>query len=191
MCVGSNLLTGEATYQGDEPPRLRQRQDGDGRAGSRGCAASLAPARGERHAAAPRRDRASRSTAGVVEGDVYVEGRADRGHRARAGSGRRGDRRARDALVLPGFVQAHVHLCQTLFRGLADDLDVIDWLRLRVWPLESAHDEKSMSASARLGCAELLRGGTTTVLSMESVHHTDAAIEAVLASASAPPSARP
>jgi len=40
--------------------------------------------------------------------------------------------------VLPGFVQTHVHLCQTLFRGLADDLVLLDWLRTRVWPLEAA-----------------------------------------------------
>ncbi|MCU1373840.1 MAG: S-adenosylhomocysteine deaminase, partial [Actinomycetia bacterium] len=72
---------------------------------------------------------------------------------------------ARGCLVTPGFVQAHVHLCQTLFRGLADDLDVIDWLRERVWPLEQAHDEASLGASAALGIAELLAGGTTTVLS--------------------------
>jgi cytosine/adenosine deaminase-related metal-dependent hydrolase len=71
-----------------------------------------------------------------------------------------------------------VHLCQTLFRGLADDMDVIDWLRERVWPLEQAHDEASLGASAALGIAELLTGGTTTVLSMESVRHTDASFAA-------------
>src|SRR6187401_3198877 len=43
-------------------------------------------------------------------------------------------------LLLPGFVQTHVHLCQTLFRGLADDLPLLEWLRTRVWPLEAAHD---------------------------------------------------
>jgi cytosine/adenosine deaminase-related metal-dependent hydrolase len=80
---------------------------------------------------------------------------------------------ARGSLVVPGFVQAHVHLCQTLFRGLADDMDVIDWLRERVWPLEQAHDRASLEASAALGITELLAGGTTTVLSMESVRHTE------------------
>jgi len=120
-------------------------------------------------------------TGEVVEGDLYVEG----GRIAAVGAGPAGADEVidvRGCLVVPGFVQAHVHLCQTLLRGLADDLDVIDWLRLRVWPLESSHDEASMAASARLGCAELLRGGTTTVLSMESVHHTDAVMEAVVAS---------
>jgi 5-methylthioadenosine/S-adenosylhomocysteine deaminase len=80
---------------------------------------------------------------------------------------------AKGAIVLPGLVQAHVHLCQTLFRGLSDDVDVVDWLRGCVWPMEQVHDQESMSASCRLGIAELLLGGTTTALSMETVHHTD------------------
>ena len=87
---------------------------------------------------------------------------------------------AGDMLVLPGFVQTHVHLCQVLFRGLADDLDVVDWLKNRIWPLENAHDEESIYASAWLGTAELLAGGTTTILSMETTRHTDAVFQALL-----------
>lgn len=77
-------------------------------------------------------------------------------------------------LVIPGFVQTHVHLCQTLFRNLADDLQLLDWLSQRIWPMEAAHNEKSLYASARLGIAELLAGGTTTILDMGTVRHTDA-----------------
>ncbi len=82
-------------------------------------------------------------------------------------------------IVLPGFVQAHVHLCQTLFRGLADDLELLDWLRLRIWPLEGAHDEESVYWSAMLGIAELVRGGTTSIIDMETVHHTESAFWAI------------
>jgi 5-methylthioadenosine/S-adenosylhomocysteine deaminase len=82
---------------------------------------------------------------------------------------------ATGCVVLPGFVQTHVHLCQTLFRTLAEDLDVMEWLRQWVWPLELALDAGSMAASCRLGVAELLLSGTTTFLSMESVDHTDEA----------------
>jgi 5-methylthioadenosine/S-adenosylhomocysteine deaminase len=74
--------------------------------------------------------------------------------------------------VLPGFVQTHIHLCQTLFRGFADDLPLIDWLKQRVWPMEAAHDAASLRASARLGIAELIKGGTTCALTMETVNHT-------------------
>lgn len=79
---------------------------------------------------------------------------------------------ATDCAVLPGFIQTHIHLCQTLFRGAADDLALIDWLKKRVWPMEAAHSPQSISASARLGIAELIKGGTTCALTMETVNHT-------------------
>jgi 5-methylthioadenosine/S-adenosylhomocysteine deaminase len=81
--------------------------------------------------------------------------------------------------VLPGFVQTHIHLCQTLFRGYADDLPLMDWLRKRIWPMEAAHTPASLRASARLATTELLASGTTAVLTMETVHDTDAVFEAV------------
>jgi len=81
-------------------------------------------------------------------------------------------------LIIPGFVQTHVHLCQTLFRNYADDLQLLDWLKLRIWPMEGAHNAKSLYASARLGISELLSGGTTTILDMGTVKHTDAIFEA-------------
>jgi 5-methylthioadenosine/S-adenosylhomocysteine deaminase len=76
-----------------------------------------------------------------------------------------GDRRLDVAgrLIAPGFVQTHVHLCQTLFRGAADDLDLIDWLAARIRPLEAALDEEAMEAATLLGAVELIRGGTTTI----------------------------
>lgn len=86
---------------------------------------------------------------------------------------------ARGRVLLPGFVQTHLHLCQTLFRGAADDLALIDWLRQRVWPMEAAHTDASLYASARLGIAELIRGGTTCALTMETVNHTEAVFRAV------------
>jgi 5-methylthioadenosine/S-adenosylhomocysteine deaminase len=81
--------------------------------------------------------------------------------------------------VLPGFVQTHIHLCQTLFRGAADDLSLIDWLKKRVWPMEAAHTRESIRASAQLGIAELVRGGTTCALTMETVRHTEEVLRVV------------
>jgi 5-methylthioadenosine/S-adenosylhomocysteine deaminase len=81
-------------------------------------------------------------------------------------------------IVMPGLVQAHVHTCQTLARGRADDLELMDWLRTVIWPYEGALDEAAASASAELACAELLLGGTTAILDMGTVHHTDAIFEA-------------
>src|SRR5262245_18033579 len=86
---------------------------------------------------------------------------------------------ARGRVLLPGFVQTHIHLCQTLFRGAADDLALIDWLKQRVWPMEAAHTPESLYASARLGVSELIKGGTTCALTMETVNHTDSVFRAV------------
>ncbi len=81
---------------------------------------------------------------------------------------------AAGCFVLPGLVQAHTHVCQTLCRGGADDLPLLEWLRERIWPYEAALDERAMRACARLAAAELLLGGTTAILDMGTVHETDA-----------------
>ncbi|MEO7095403.1 MAG: amidohydrolase family protein [Polyangiales bacterium] len=86
---------------------------------------------------------------------------------------------ASSCAVVPGFVQAHVHLVQVLFRGMADDLPLLEWLKQRIWPLEAAHDEKSLRASAELGLLELLRSGTTTINDMGTTHGHDVVLDAI------------
>ena len=116
----------------------------------------------------------------VVTGDVWVnEGRIAAVGTVPAEAARGLTIDAGGATLLPGFVQTHVHLCQTLFRGLADDLPLLEWLRQRVWPLEAAHDDTTLGAATRLAAAELLLGGTTSVLTMETVHGTDAVFDAL------------
>jgi len=115
----------------------------------------------------------------IVEGDVSIED----GRIAAIGPSisKKHDRTidARGGYVLPGFIQTHIHLCQTLFRGYADDLPLMDWLRRRVWPMEAAHTPASLRAATRLATTELLASGTTAVLTMETVHDTDVVFEAV------------
>ncbi len=119
----------------------------------------------------------------VMDADVLVEdGRIKRVGRSDGRTAGRPKPTVIDCkglVVLPGLVQAHIHLCQTLFRGLADDLPLEAWLAQRIWPLEAAHTEASVHASAMLGAAELLLGGTTAILDMETVRHTSAAFEAL------------
>jgi 5-methylthioadenosine/S-adenosylhomocysteine deaminase len=86
---------------------------------------------------------------------------------------------ARGAYLLPGFIQTHVHLCQTLFRSTADDMPLLEWLRRRIWPMEAAHTPGTLRAATRLAAAELLLSGTTTALTMETVHDTDVVFEAL------------
>jgi 5-methylthioadenosine/S-adenosylhomocysteine deaminase len=87
---------------------------------------------------------------------------------------------ARGQLVLPGFIHGHLHACQTLFRNAADGLELLDWLRERIWPFEAAHDAASLRASADLTFAELIRSGATAALDMGTVHYTDAVFESAL-----------
>ena len=81
--------------------------------------------------------------------------------------------------ILPGFVQAHVHLCQTLFRNQADDLELLDWLSKRIWVMEAAHSAETLRTSALLGIHELLSSGTTAILDMGTVRHTTSIFKAV------------
>ena len=84
--------------------------------------------------------------------------------------------------VMPGLVQTHIHLVQTIFRGLAEELSLLEWLRDRIWPLEAAHDERSFRATARLGLLDLLTTGTTTILDMGTTHGGDIIGEELVAS---------
>ncbi len=111
----------------------------------------------------------------ILEGDRIVEV----GARPRRQNGQIA--RVLDAegcAIIPGFVQAHVHLCQALFRGMADDMPLLEWLKTRIWPLEAAHDERSLAASAELGLAEMSHAGTTTILDMGTVRAHDAVMDA-------------
>ncbi|MBS2028384.1 MAG: 5'-deoxyadenosine deaminase [Deltaproteobacteria bacterium] len=93
----------------------------------------------------------------------------------------KGPRRVIDAsglVAIPGLIQAHIHLCQTLFRNHADGLELLEWLRERIWPFEAAHDPKSLKVSAELGIAELLLSGTTAILDMGTVRHHEVVFEA-------------
>jgi len=128
--------------------------------------------------------RVIRTDVTVKGGRVAAVGQPGTGERPGTGDGERGKRAilVRDCggcLIIPGLIQAHVHLCQTLFRGMADDLRLEEWLARRIWPLEAAHTEETVYWSAMLGAAELLLGGTTAVLDMETVRHTPSAFKAL------------
>jgi 5-methylthioadenosine/S-adenosylhomocysteine deaminase len=74
---------------------------------------------------------------------------------------------ARGALILPGLINAHTHMSMSLFRGLADDLSLDDWLNKYIFPAEHRYVTKDfVTWSTRLSLLEMLRGGTTTVADM-------------------------
>ncbi len=81
-------------------------------------------------------------------------------------------------VVLPGFVQAHVHLCQSLLRGQADDLPLLEWLDL-ITSLEFRHTPETLYTSARIGLAEMIKSGATSIIDMGTLHHQDSIFKAI------------
>jgi 5-methylthioadenosine/S-adenosylhomocysteine deaminase len=70
-------------------------------------------------------------------------------------------------IVMPGLIDAHTHVPMTLFRGVADDLDLKGFLYGRIFPLEARFvDEEFVRWGTRLACLELLEGGVTTFVDM-------------------------
>ena len=115
----------------------------------------------------------------VARADLYAEGGSivavgeSAGRRAAASGEPVETLDARGKWVLPGFVNAHLHLCQTLLRNGPEGLELLPWLERHVWPGEAAHDAETLSVSARLGLAECLASGVTAVLDMGTVRHSD------------------
>ncbi|MFQ5524630.1 MAG: amidohydrolase [Thermoanaerobaculia bacterium] len=89
----------------------------------------------------------------AVGGRAELESEYGRFRRVPAGGG----------VILPGLINAHTHVPMVLFRGLADDLELMDWLENHIFPAEAEHvDEEFVRVGTRLACLEMLLGGITT-----------------------------
>jgi len=70
-------------------------------------------------------------------------------------------------IVLPGLVNTHTHVPMTLFRGIADDMELMDWLQNHIWPAENRNvTPEFVTWGTRLAAWELIRSGTTTFADM-------------------------
>lgn len=70
-------------------------------------------------------------------------------------------------VVMPGLINTHTHVPMSLFRGIADDLILSDWLTKYIFPAEAKNvDEEFVRWGTRLGCLEMIKGGTTTYVDM-------------------------
>jgi 5-methylthioadenosine/S-adenosylhomocysteine deaminase len=100
----------------------------------------------------------------IEEGRIAAVGRATEIEAAYPGA-KRID--ADGGLILPGLINAHTHAPMVFFRGLADDLDLMEWLEEVVFPAEAEHvDEELVRWGTRLACLEMLEGGITTFVDM-------------------------
>lgn len=106
-------------------------------------------------------ERGSVAIAGGEIVDVGPSSEVDRRHRAKTVI------RAGGMAVVPGFVNAHTHVPMTLFRGIADDRDLMDWLTNFIFPAEAKNvDRDFVKWGTRLAAAEMIRSGTTTFADM-------------------------
>jgi len=71
-----------------------------------------------------------------------------------------------NALLLPGLINAHTHASMTIFRGIADDLPLMTWLNEHIFPLERRLTKRFVYLGALLGCAEMIRTGTSAFQDM-------------------------
>ena len=74
---------------------------------------------------------------------------------------------ASGCLVMPGLINAHTHAAMTCFRGIADDMELMDWLNNYIFPAESKNVDPELAYwGSLLACAEMIKSGTTTFCDM-------------------------
>ncbi|MCK4845643.1 MAG: amidohydrolase family protein, partial [Candidatus Heimdallarchaeota archaeon] len=83
-------------------------------------------------------------------------------------------------ILVPGLVNTHSHSVQTLLRGKADDLALIDWLQKVILPGEKSFTVDEVYTSSLLGFAEMIRTGTTTCNDMLTTKHSNYGIQAAI-----------
>jgi 5-methylthioadenosine/S-adenosylhomocysteine deaminase len=126
-----------------------------------------------------RRDVLSDAAVHVVEDRIAAVGPT-----AELRASARGDEEldCRSRIVIPGLVNTHTHLFQTLLKGLGDDMVLKDWFTCMTGPSAAALTADDCFAAARHGCAEAISTGTTTLVDFMYVHPrpllTDAVLEA-------------
>ena len=76
---------------------------------------------------------------------------------------------AKGMAVIPGLIDTHVHLAQSLLRGCADDLSLVDWLKKRVWPIQGSFTREDGKVSAELSMLEMIKSGTTSFVAVDVV----------------------
>ncbi len=74
---------------------------------------------------------------------------------------------ASGSLVMPGLINSHTHAAMTCFRGIADDMELMDWLNKYIFPAEAKNlDPELVYWGSMLACAEMIKSGTTTFCDM-------------------------
>ncbi|NOX90410.1 MAG: 5'-deoxyadenosine deaminase [Calditrichaeota bacterium] len=115
----------------------------------------------------------------ILRGDILIEGNRIQSVDSRLSVKDTEVFYADDFIIVPGFVQTHIHLAQTLFRNMAEDMSLLDWLSSVILPGEANHTPQSLRLSAQLSLAELFRCGTTTIMDIGIVRHAEVLFESI------------
>jgi 5-methylthioadenosine/S-adenosylhomocysteine deaminase len=86
---------------------------------------------------------------------------------------------ATDAAVIPGLVNAHTHTFQNLYKGLGDDMPVLEWIVRMIFPLSEHLRQPEAAAGAELACLEMIRSGVTCFTDSFYIHRDPDAVQAV------------
>lgn len=89
---------------------------------------------------------------------------------------------ASDYVMIPSFAQLHVHLCQHLYKGIAEDVSLFKWLEDYILPYEMNLDHDTLKLSAQLALYELIDTGTTAIMDMGTFNNQEALFEAIMES---------
>ena len=85
--------------------------------------------------------------------------------------------------TIPGMINAHTHLFQTFFRGLADDKSLLDWLKECIWPGAIHLDAETAKLAAKVGMIENLRSGATSIIDHQYIHIDEEIDDAICSAA--------
>jgi 5-methylthioadenosine/S-adenosylhomocysteine deaminase len=78
----------------------------------------------------------------------------------------------KDKILMPGLINGHGHAAMVLFRGMADDLNLMEWLTSYIFPMEAQFvNPEFISIGTELACWEMIRGGTTTYVDYRGDHY--------------------
>ena len=89
---------------------------------------------------------------------------------------------ASDYVMIPSFAQLHVHLCQHLYKGIAEDVSLFKWLEDYILPYEMNLDHDTLKLSAQLALYELIDTGTTAIMDMGTFNNQEALFESIIKS---------
>lgn len=93
--------------------------------------------------------------------EIYIEGNIIKKIAEKAGCEADIEIEGTGKAVLPPFINGHTHAAMNLMRGYADDMEVMEWLKKKIWPLEIRITEEDVYWGAKFACLEMIKSGTT------------------------------